>query len=234
MRTLKQSITKGYFFILLIFSVNIQAQEVDMQYLKTHPNWEKWHEKIPVSGGTRVGLMAMEDTTGKIPKKFFVDLPKNIDGKICVEISSRDGRYSAKAQYFKSKESLSEFPFPTKFYDQLKNYKINEVVLLASIGQGCENSEPVHYLVSSWTRTENPDNIVFYINSSLPSGITCENEGIQKICEETPAPSVAYTKKCMINAKELSGEYDFKIMQREESMGEISMNYYDFPVIYKK
>ncbi|GAA4325707.1 hypothetical protein GCM10023115_40030 [Pontixanthobacter gangjinensis] len=209
------------------------AQELDQAYMDSHPDWEKWHDEIPVSGGTRVGLMLLEKTPDLVPRQFYVNLPSKLSGKLCVEVSSRDGRYSAKAQYDQTKTSWAQFPFPTKFHTELKKYKGDEVVLLASVG-GCDRSEKRKYLVSSWHKVTQSDSIAFYINSNLPCGIICEDINLKKVCNETPSPSVAYSKKCILNASDLSGIYNFQIMQREETMGEISMNYYNFPVIYRE
>jgi hypothetical protein len=204
--------------------------------LKSGEKWENFYEKVPVSGEIRVGAMGFESDEKVAPTIFFVRIPKHNMNTMCVEISSRDGRYEARLPYTISslKEGIYQFELPTQYVSDLKNYSIKDIAILAKIGRDCESSES-YYVVSSWNKPpENPPHIFIYLNSDKPVFFRFkrlkDNEIINIECKPINAPiSVAYNCKCEISAKDIQGVTDFYIRQRVRRINDISFNNYSFP-----
>ncbi len=222
------------FYIVTIFCFQVQAQKERNDDKKN--NWEIWQDKIPVSGGVRVGLM-FEEVKNKInPLSFYVKIPPSEKDSICVEISSKDGRYSAKRTVpIKNNNGnpYHKYILPTKYKKELSSYNTDKVVILASLNEDSNCSKKVEfYLISSWEKPEpkDKDSIVVYVNSQIPIKIVVGNrEPID--CLELDSPTVAYNKKCVINDIKLDSLPNMiTIEQRISRMGRIQLNNYEIPI----
>lgn len=208
---------------LLISFASTGQISPDLNYIESE-KWEIWHDEIPVSGGMKVGLMVNENTNDQInPEVFYVDLPELSNETIWIEISSKDGRYSAKLPYLieSIKKGIQQLKLPTNHHKQLKAYTMNEVVILATL----ETPEEPIYCISSWKENINYSEVCLYLNSSLPTGV--EQGRVQ--CEELPTPAVAYNKRCVLDIDSLDDIITIK--QRVEKMGRISVNTYKMKLI---
>ena len=202
-------------------------------------NWEVYQEKIPVSGGVRVGLMLEEEEDEINPSTFFVKIPNTNIKNLCVELSSKDGRYSAKLNYdiSSASEGLQQFYLPTKFYDQLSGYTSSELVILASLADTC-TEKPEAYLISGWKSPDIISTFVLYINSTIESTLVVrlQNGTEEEIpFTEVSSPTIAFNKKSTISKDLLDNESAamLYIKQRVRKMGRVKFNSYEVPLNFK-
>ena len=232
----------------LFFSAVISAQIDESQFIEPNEEtvdnkkWEIWLDKVPISGNVRVGLMFDSDTKNKLnPEHFFAVIPKErLSSNLCVELSSKDGRYSAKIDYpIKSSDyGRLGFILPTKYKSALSKFNTNEVVILASLSNDC-NSNPESYVLSSWIRIP-PDavktnRVSVYVNSISPTTLILgENTAKPIECTSLEFPTVAYNKKCTIPVNRLDDKTSILIKQRKRRGAKVSFSTYKLPFRYFK
>lgn len=224
------------FFTVIFCALTFFANAQIKPKLKKGENWETFYEKVPVSGEIRVGAMGYESDERVRPTKFFVRIPEHKMNTMCVEISSRDGRYEARLPYDISglKEGTHEFELPTRYVSDLKNYTVKDIVILAKMGKNCESSDSF-YVLSSWNvPTENSSNIFIYLNSDKPILFRYKRLQDNKIvsieCKRIDVPlSIAYNCKCEVPLADIKGVTEFYIQQRVRRVSDISFNNYSFP-----
>ena len=192
-------------------------------------NWEVWQDKIPVSGGVRVGLMLADNSIKVNPSSFYVHVPNTEIKILCVELSSKDGRYSAKIDYSidNLKIGIHQFLLPTKYKKELSSYKADEIVILASLNENC-NENPKAYLISNWNNLNTKKNVFVYINSQIPAKLVADS--IEFDCEDLESPSIAFNKKCKIPLTSLKETSLLYIKQRTRRMGSVKFNSYELPI----
>ena len=202
-------------------------------------DWEVYQEKVPVSGGVRVGLMFEQEESKFNPSQFFVNIPNTEITNLCVELSSKDGRYSAKLNYDISEalEGLQQFYLPTKYKDELSGYVSDELVILASLGNAC-TEKPEFYLISGWKDSCKPSSMVIYINSSIETSLVVQSA--DGGTEEFPftkinSPTIAYNKKSVapLNVLQTTSALLY-IKQRTRKMGRVKFNSYKVPLKFSK
>jgi hypothetical protein len=202
-------------------------------------DWEVYQQEIPVSGGVRVGLMFEEEDTEFNPSQFFVNIPKTEITNLCVELSSKDGRYSAKLNYDISdvSEGLQQFYLPTKYRDELSGYASDELVILTSLGNTC-TEKPEYYLISGWKDTSKPSSMVIYINSAIETSLVVKSEDGNT--EEFPfnkvnSPTIAFNKKSVVPLNALASKATILyIKQRVRKMGRVKFNSYEIPLKFTR
>lgn len=198
-------------------------------------DWEVYQQEIPVSGGVRVGLMFYEKETEFNPSQFFVNIPKTNITNLCIELSSKDGRYSAKLNYDISgiTHGLQQFYLPTKYKKELMGYALDELVILASLGNTC-SEKPQAYLISGWKNNSKSTSIVLYINSSIETSLLVQSE--DGSTTEFPftklnSPTIAFNKKSVVPSTILNSESSLLyIKQRVRKMGRVRFNSYEIPL----
>lgn len=225
--------------ILTVFLCSLQFITIAQirPKLKNGEKWETFIKKVPVSGEIRVGAMGYEGDERVIPTKFFVRVPKHNVSILCVEISSRDGRYEARLPYIISdlQEGIYEFELPTRYVSELRNYSVKDIAILAKIGRDCESSGSF-YVLSSWNKPpENLPNIFVYLKSDNPVFFRFKRLKDNKIvdieCKPIGVPmSIAYNCKCEIPVKDILGVTDFYIRQR---VREIDVTFKNYPFPFK-
>lgn len=198
-------------------------------------NWEVYQEKVPVSGGVRVGLMFDQNETEFNPSQFFVNIPKTEITNLCVELSSKDGRYSAKLNYDIStvSEGLQQFYLPTKYRDELSDYASDELVILASLGNTCME-KPEFYLISGWNHSSKPSSMVIYINSAIEASLALQSAdgGTAEFpFDIVNSPAIAFNKKSVVPLNEIQPTSTvLYIKQRIRKMGRVKFNSYEIPL----
>ena len=242
------------FFIVVQFSF---AQETKNEIIKPNEStvekdWEIWQEKVPISGNVRVGLMIDQSNEKHVnPEHFYAVIPeyevKDDSPKtknLCVELSSRDGRYSAKIDYtinltFIDDDNpkhlgVEEFELPTKYIKELSKFTTNEVVILASLSDDCTRA-PETYVLAGWFEI-NPSFTSFsvYLNSIMPARVQLGQSNIVQ-CQPLKPPTVAYSKKCTIRAVEsLQDNSVININQRRKRGTSTKNVTYKMPLRYYK
>lgn len=194
--------------------------------------WEVYYNKIPVSGGVRVGVMAFETREKIAPASFFVKIPQHTQSKLCVEISSRDGRYQAKLPYeIRGLEpGLYELNLPTKYRNELKNYTVRDITIIAKIVKTCDQ-EAECYVLSAWNKPSfSSQQVYIYLNSEQYTELVLTNprNSTKHIleCETIDEPiKTAYNCVCKVAGYNLNEFSDIRIRR---TIRKITTRYFDF------
>lgn len=221
--------------LLLLFITASHGQISPKVSTINNNNWEVWQERVPVSGGVRVGLMLNSSQSEIKPHRFFVMIPETGIKNLCVELSSKDGRYSAKVDYDLTgvEQGMKEFYLPTRYAKELKKYTSDELVILASLSSSC-NVNPHWYLISSWDpKFQDATSVVAYVNSVVSTSLSLqrangENEELK--FESLQLPTVAFNKKCVVPFKLMGTESILQVRQRVRKMNRVRFNTYEIPV----
>jgi hypothetical protein len=199
-------------------------------------NWEVWHDKVPISGDIKVGLVNIPISEKKlISNKLYIKYKDNTSKqkKIIIEISSRDGKYEAKLPYTlmnTDNDGIYELELPTKYFTQLKNYNLKDLAILAKIDDGTN----ANFLCASWQK-EFDNNVTLYLNSEnatyiMPNinGKAGEKKKCDRILEKY---SVSYNCKCDVTIDATKGVSNYTILQRSSSASSVSYNSYKINVV---
>jgi hypothetical protein len=185
-----------------------------------------WQERVPVSGGIRVGVVVWQP--GKFnPRELALTLPKEdvrvgeTDGKrreplnrLCVEISSRDGRYSALLEYRIEKEAAGPVTaeVDTNGLDKLNAVGGEDVAILAGLSADCRSRSPFVYLVAAWSPPKPGDTITILLNSRVPTTILGPDASVP--CRELADVTTAYNLRCDLPANLEKEKVDLVIRQK--------------------
>ena len=134
---------------------------------------ETYLTKVPVSGiGVRAGIISGGQQRTFAPGSFAVAMPSGSSGRLCVTISSRDGRYQGTYEYDIQADLVGTLRLrtPTKFSRELREYSTDQMAILASVATNCRVA-PSRYVLSSWGSQVATDTVVALLNSRLPTRI---------------------------------------------------------------
>lgn len=97
--------------------------------------------KLPVAGADLMGIGTSESnvTVGeKLPKAY---IPAKLSGRLCLSIASRDGTYSATAEYTLNNPAPGVYAlqFQSKY---LPSFKIKDLGSLLEVKSGCSSATP--------------------------------------------------------------------------------------------
>jgi len=131
---------------------------------------EEFLQRVPISSaGIRVGVLT--DVIGQRidPARFFVYLPAHRSRSLCVEISSRDGRYGAEMEYrldmvVPGRITLS---IPSRHVSDLRGYRSHQIAVLARLGNSCERPDG-EFVVASWVADHGTERVLVLVNSPAP------------------------------------------------------------------
>ena len=189
----------------------------DRRYMKQP--WENYYSQIPVSGETRVGLMAFETADKVVPTSFFVRIPEHKSPILSVEVSSRDGRYQANLFYDISsiKPQVIELELPTRYISELHSYTVRDITILSKIVPA-KDRDPECYVLSCWNRPAFKNNLAYvYLNSEHPTDLILEDshatERIIECNRITEGNSVSYNCSCVISGYNLEEYKGSRIRQ---------------------
>ncbi|MDO5969646.1 hypothetical protein Q4Q35_07490 [Flavivirga aquimarina] len=243
---MKKNTVLTVFLLALFFNAMVSAQEKKSpikpnQETVNNNKWEVWTDKVPVSGNVRVGLMFDSDENNLNPEHFFARIPEvKLTTNLCVEISSKDGRYSAKRSYTitPTDDDVQEFFWPTKYKKALSAFKTEELVILASLSDDC-NSKPDAYVISSWNSI--PSDVIetrsvsVYVNSISSTSLIVDNDTGGSIkCSDLESPMVAYNKKGTIPDNKVKDTSTIVIKQMRRRGPKVSFVKYELSLKYSK
>jgi|SRR5665647_3687579 len=201
-----------YFFQSLLYSTaaiclftnNVAAQEQRRIVLNDREFKESFLDKVSVSGGIRAGFMHQSPLAHIDIHELYVHLQHDIeeqDAMLCVNMVSRDGRYSASWEYALGKQPAGSIAvdLPSKYQEKISGYSTDALVVLAAIAKkDCASSE-MKYVPTSWGEMNTSDYIL-YVNSGNTDtiiGIPGHAERIQ--CSKIIADStIAYDTRCIV------------------------------------
>ena len=180
---------------------------------------ETWHEKVPVSGEIRTGLMIGTQCSDRVKNNFYVVLPEEEYKYLSVEISSNDGRYNSYARYnvtgFSGSQNLIRESERDK---ELKNYKCEDLTILSWVSNS-EGEEKENFVLSNWVNPTNAETVIVFLNSENKALIHIKDKstGSANNVECTTIlqkPNVAYNCKCEVPLSFFSGDKEVSIVQR--------------------
>jgi len=197
--------------VILCFMKSAMAQEPRMIVLQDRQFKESFLQKVTVSGGVRAGFMFQSALDHVDIHELYIHLQESVeeqDAMLCVNMVSRDGRYTASWEYAIGQQSPGSIAvnLPSKYQEQIASYPPDALVVLAAITKKDCQAVDNKYVPTSWGKHHNSDYIL-YVNSGNTDtviGIPGQSERIQ--CSKIIADStVAYDTKCIIG-KDLLGE----------------------------
>ncbi len=227
--------------ISLAFLLAVSLYTVSAQSIKLKPNndyKEVWHKNIPISGGLKVGMMYSVSAISKVQKSFFVRLPEGkYNNKLCVKVNSRDGRLFASMSYdLKLKQGgLIELEWPTKYWEDLKNYTTDKVVILALLNKECNEEEEI-IVPASWNKNDISDKITFVVNSDKSPKVEVFNKKSKKAKQYQCSliaenDKVAFKCLCEVPLSEITKDCEINIFHKVRSGPTYSFK--SFPVVLK-
>lgn len=168
-------------------------------------DWEQWTDPPPVAGGLRVGLMSNTTAERVDPEHVFVSLPESEAVFLCIEISSRDARYSAKLEYDILDVEAGELKLhiPTERKSELAEFDSETLVVLASLPVDECDGTVDRFLVSRWQESAvgDSDVITIFLNSGNPASIAVGPDGDiehEPRCERISGETTAFNQRCEI------------------------------------
>ena len=108
---------------------------------------------VAAPGGPRVGLVSGSLDRQVNLSSLSVRVPASELAGLCIGISSRDGRYAARAQYDISSATpgVYRLNFPTSHASVLTRYLASELAVLAELADDCDTpDESTVFAVASW------------------------------------------------------------------------------------
>ena len=196
--------------ISICFTTNAVAQEQRRIVLDKQQFKESFLDTVTVSGGIRAGFMFQSPLGHVDIHELYVILQHDIedqDAMLCVNMESRDGRYSASWEYALGKQSAGAIAvsLPSKYQTQVSNYPTDALVVLAGIAKKNCGSGEMQYVPTSWGEGAKAIYIL-YVNSGNTDtiiGIPGQTQRIE--CSKIKADdAIAYDTRCIIASDLLS------------------------------
>jgi hypothetical protein len=141
--------------------------------------------------------------------QLYIYLSRDLDDPhdmLCVNMVSRDGRYTASWQYAIGSQPAGtiNIDLPSKYQEQMAGYPPDALVVLAAIAKQNCAAPDLKYIPASWGETGQAD-AVLYVNSGNADtviGIPGRAERIP--CARITADStIAYDTQCVIGKEVL-------------------------------
>jgi hypothetical protein len=165
---------------------------------------ESFLEKVTVSGGIRAGFMHPSSLERVDLHQLYIHVQRPVEEEaamLCVNMVSRDGRYTASWQYSLGPQQPGaiQVEIPSKYQEQVSAYTPDALVVLAGItAKDCLSAE-MRYIPASWGMA-NTSTSVLYVNSGNTDteiGIPGLTERIA--CTKISADStIAYDTQCEV------------------------------------
>lgn len=218
--------------LILLFSLSVGAQ---IKPISLPDKWEVWHDNIPVSGEIRVGVID-DYTTQLIDDKFFyVQLPTHEEKRLCVTMSSKDGRYRGELS-FDIKDLPAgkyEFEWPTSYESKLKKLTAREVTLLCGLANSCEE-DPSSFTYASWHEETTSDSLFIFLHSERTPTIEIQNEsgGLASTwpCHKLKGRGVAFNCICAVPKKAVAPNLKAMVLVKRRRLGTLTQKRYPLPL----
>jgi hypothetical protein len=187
----------------------------------------RWQERVPVAGGIRVGVVVWQPGPFN-PRELSLILPPRKPKPatppqwLCVEISSRDGRYTAQLDYPIADEPAGQVKALVKAedLDKLNTAAGEDVAVLASLSADCRSQTPSLYLVAAWRPAKAGERVAVLLNSRVPTTIV--GGGATVPCVELTGVTTAYNLRCDLPEQMVKGEVPLGIRQKR-GRGEVTV-----------
>ena len=188
---------------------------------------EQWLTTVPVSGGIRVGFMAFAPSADFDPDSFTVFLPAERARFLCVELSSQDGRYSARLEreLHDARSGPLVVSRRSDYRAQLDTYPATKVAILAQLGDDCARPAGP-YVLASWHAGSRRDTVTVFLNSRVPTYIAGgPNRLVHEVrCTNLDGVTTAYNLRCDVPSAWITGENRFYVrMRRGPSFSQVAL-----------
>lgn len=190
--------------VLLCFVSNAIAQEQRVIVLQNTHFKESFLQKVTVSGGIRAGFMFQSGLERVDINELYIHLQHAVDEKdamLCVNMVSRDGRYTASWEYGLGQQQSGSIAvnLPSKYQEQIASYSPDGLVVLAAITKRDCTSGDNMYVPASWGKMHKSD-YVLYVNSGNTDTVVGIPGNAERIkCTKINSEStIAYDTKCVV------------------------------------
>lgn len=181
---------------------------------------ERWLKSVPVSGGLRVGVMAIARQKRPRGDTLYVILPSTGRlSRLCVEISSRDGRYEAKLEYDISERSpgLDTLEFLPAHRREIEKLEADELAILAHVDSTCAGKVET-FVVAAWEPIAAADTVTVFLNSRVPTyviALEAKRVTHETRCEDLSETTTAFNLRCRVPSSWMKSTGDFYVRKRE-------------------
>lgn len=184
---------------------------------------EQWVQDVAVSGGVRVGIMASPAAALVDPDHFTVYLPDVPGARVlCVEISSRDGRYSAAIEYDLTGVGAGPHRLGLRnaqYRGELGTYAQAELAVLARLREECgapgESEDP--FVVAGWGAERGVTTVTVLLNSRVPAEVVGEVEGRMAFrvpCSDLEGGTTTFNLRCDLDGTLLTPTTELYVVRR--------------------
>jgi hypothetical protein len=201
---------------LLVAALAAAAQHPTLRpQEKRGEGWERWSDRVPVSGGVRVGVMVLHGRAIQNVERMTITLPPTEAPWLCVEISSRDGRYSGRLRYDigSAPRGAVDLEVPTAHVEELKGYSPEDLAILAAVADNCEGPAAT-YVVAAWDTPAPGSAVAAFLNSRVPTTIVNPADGRSAPCTPLDGVTTAFNLRCDLPAEWLSGKVELVVQMR--------------------
>ncbi|MEO5358324.1 MAG: hypothetical protein H7844_13655 [Nitrospirae bacterium YQR-1] len=165
---------------------------------------EDYTDKVPVAGSISVGAMVNVDNSTIDSQFMTLLMPETQSPKLCMSITSIDGRYKANYEYNikNQKNELILLPTKTKHGSKLKKLRENQVAILATLNKTCKDI-PDKVIFASWKRNVTAGNLnKYYVYLNWDNNVSIvSSDGKTELanCKKITDNSIAYNYECVLD-----------------------------------
>lgn len=165
---------------------------------------ESFLEKVTVSGGIRAGFMYPSSLARVDLQQLYIHLQRPVEeaeAMLCVNMVSRDGRYTASWQYGLGPQQPGaiQVDIPSKYQEQISAYAPDALVVLAGITvKDCLSTE-MRYIPASWGMPTAPESVLYVNSGNTDTEIGIPGLTERIACTKIGADStIAYDTQCVV------------------------------------
>lgn len=151
-------------------------------------------------------------------------------GQVCIKLTTSDGRYWAQNAYAgEPADEPAAIPVPTRYEDQLREYRTTDLLALASTGP-CDGERGALVPVRLAPK-QGADVLVAHVNVNRGDvGATLERDGrviaSDERCDRPTSSHVAYSRICVLPISEIGdGAVSLQLHVTSLTGGELSRSY---------
>ncbi|WP_028317128.1 hypothetical protein [Desulfobulbus elongatus] len=170
---------------------------------------ESFLEKVTVSGGIRAGFMYGSPLERVDVHQLYIYLHRDLDdpqAMLCVNMVSRDGRYTASWQYALGSQpaGIINVDLPSKYREQVSSYTPDALAVLAAIATQDCTAPDLKYIPASWGEAHQADSILYVNSGNTDTVIGIPGHTGRIPCAKITADStIAYDTQCVIGKEVL-------------------------------
>ena len=207
----------------VIYGVALGASSLPAQRparaLEPSAQSERYVASVPVSGGLRVGVMAIPRQQRPEADSLFVILPSTRKSALCVEVSSRDGRYEGRLEYpLADGDSGSvSLKFRSRHRGDIEDLEADELAILAHVAEKCDGKVET-FVVAAWEPITVPDTVTVFLNSRVPTYVIALQAGKvqhETRCADLSATTTAFNLRCAVPYSWITSTNKLYVRKRE-------------------